>query len=53
MKRCWRAFYLENDPRRGGTRGKAYGVNGEYYFGGKGTLGGSYHHRRRQDSGTG
>jgi hypothetical protein len=36
------ASYLENDPRRGGTRGKAYGLNGEYYFGGKGTLGGSY-----------
>jgi hypothetical protein len=36
------AFYLENDPRRGGTRGKAFGLNGEYYFGGKGTLGGSY-----------
>ena len=36
------AFKLENDPRRGGTNGEASGVNAEYYFGGKGTLGGSY-----------
>jgi len=36
------AFDLENDPRRGGTDGDATGVNGEYYFGGKGMLGGSF-----------
>jgi hypothetical protein len=36
------AFTLENDPRKGGTNGEATGFNAEYYFGGKGTLGGSF-----------
>jgi hypothetical protein len=36
------AFTLENDPRRGGTNGEASGVNAEYDFGDKGTIGGSY-----------
>ena len=35
-------FTLENDPRKGGINGEANGFNAEYYFGGKGTLGGSY-----------
>ena len=36
------AFYLENDPRSGGTNGDASGFNAEYYFGDHGTVGGSY-----------
>lgn len=35
-------FRLENRPRRGGTRGKAYGGNVEYTFGDTTTLGGTY-----------
>ncbi len=36
------AFRLENDPRRGGTEGDAFGANFEYFFGDAATLGGTY-----------
>jgi hypothetical protein len=36
------AFYLENQPRKGGVKGDVFGGNLEYHFGDRLTLGGTY-----------